>query len=521
MKKNLLCTLLIVVSLFAFSSQKAKKVAIVKLVRGNAELLAPNGDKGKIKKDQWLTEGTIITTSNKSFVRLKFIDKSSMNIGPKSSLKIEKFSKDEAGVINVLTGKIRSQVTKSYLDMDKSKSKLFIKSRNAVMGVRGTDFMFSANQVTGAATAVLFEGAIVFNKIKKGDNLRDLEGIVQRGRFINPGEVSVAMRNKTRPTVPAKLNQRQFSKLERNQNFEVSNMKNSKKFRSKVPPGLSGDIVSSDTGNLKNQIKKLTNISVNTKSQNETRDAGQVKADLEDSKGFIRGDDVKPADGVMVHLETGTIIPPGIDSQFDPNAGEWVSTTMGGSTGNGEYVPPEGFKLTDEGQLLKMNVETGVANEVVILDIKPVDQMPSLDNAPTVEYITPSTDIEIGPSPAGMMDNPEKMQDEFNKLENSDNPDSVKVMDDGTIVNPDGTMVSPDGTVVLKDGTKISADGRVIKPDGQVITGEGIVAGSERDLARPPRPSDCSTCQQPDNFNGASVSGPPPPGKTRVKININ
>src|SRR5690606_40301890 len=46
-----------------------------------------------------------------------------------------------AGVINVLSGKIRSKVTKNYLDMDQDKSKLFVKSKSAVMGIRGTDFI--------------------------------------------------------------------------------------------------------------------------------------------------------------------------------------------------------------------------------------------------------------------------------------------------------------------------------------------------------------------------------------------
>ena len=157
-----------------FSSQNAgKKVALVKIVKGSATFLSLSGDKDYIRKGMWLTEGTIVKTEPRSFVKLSFIDKSSMNIGPKSELKIEKFSKDEAGVINILTGKIRSKVTKDYLQMNKDKSKLFIKSKSAVMGIRGTDFLFSTNKVTGATTAVLFEGKVVFNKInRRGANSR-------------------------------------------------------------------------------------------------------------------------------------------------------------------------------------------------------------------------------------------------------------------------------------------------------------------------------------------------------------
>ena len=102
--------LAILLSLIAYSGQDSKKVAIVKLVRGNATFLSPDGEQGKITKGIWVKEGAVIKTEARSFVRLNFIDKSSMNVGPKSELKIEKFSKSEAGVINVLTGKIRSKV---------------------------------------------------------------------------------------------------------------------------------------------------------------------------------------------------------------------------------------------------------------------------------------------------------------------------------------------------------------------------------------------------------------------------
>jgi hypothetical protein len=386
----------------AFSSQSSKKVAIVKALRGKAEMLSPVGEKSKLKKGMWIKEGAIIKTSSKSFVRLSFIDKSKMNIGPKAELKIEKFSKTEAGVINVLTGKIRSQVTKDYLDMDKDKSKLFVKSRNAVMGVRGTDFLFSANKNTGATTTILFEGSVVFNKIKKGDNIRDLESIVNSGRRIRPGEVSVAMRKSSRPTVPAKMSTRQFDKLNSNSTFKVSDVKNTKQGKSVVPAGLSGAVVAGDNKNLKDEIKKI--VRVNIVDKNKSSD--ENKQNAENSKGFIKGDDVRPADGIMVHVDTGTIIPPGIDSKFDKNAGEWVSSTNGGSNSSGEYTPPQGFQMNEDGQLLKIDSETGKVKEVVVIDIKPVDQMPPITSAPTIEYKGPELNNGgvKGPSPASMED---------------------------------------------------------------------------------------------------------------------
>lgn len=488
MKNLLTCTLVIFISFFALSAQDSKKVAIVKVIRGKANMLGLDGTKRDLKKGMWLKEGTIIKTSPKSFVRLSFIDKSSMNIGPKSELKIEKFSKNEAGVINVLTGKIRSQVTKDYLKMDKDKSKLFIKSRNAVMGVRGTDFLFSANKLSGTTTTVLFEGSIVFNKIGKKDNLRDLESIVNKGRKINPGEVSVTSRGNKKPTVPAKLSSKQFSKLNRNATFKVVEIKNIKKVKSIVPPGLSGAIVASDNDNLKNEIKKVVKVNL----------AGQTKTDEnkggkpEDSKGFIKGDDIKPADGIMVHIDSGIIISPGIDSTFDKNTGEWVSSTNGSISATGDYIPPAGFAIVDEGQMLKIDVNTGAIQAVVVMEVKPVDQMLPIDQAKTTEYIAPKDPIK-GPAPAGgeMIE----VQDEFNKSFDEIMNEEVKLEKE-----------------VMDSIIERSPDGEPIHDPSQ----------DDGYLPPPPAPADCSTCSQPNTlFNNETTTKPSSPTRTRVKIKVN
>lgn len=460
--------LAILLSLIAYSGQDSKKVAIVKLVRGNATFLSPDGEQGKITKGIWVKEGAVIKTEARSFVRLNFIDKSSMNVGPKSELKIEKFSKSEAGVINVLTGKIRSKVTKDYLKMDKDKSKLFVKSRNAVMGVRGTDFLFSANKKSGTSTAILFEGAIVFNKLEKGANSNDLESIVSKGRKIAPGQVSVASRNIKKPTVPAKLNKKQFESLNKNKDFKVSKVKKGKKVKSVVPPGLSGEVVSAESKSLKEKIKKVIKVDVASKDSTD-----KPSAPTQDSKGFVKGDDVKPADGVVVHVDSGLVIPPGSDSVYDSNTGEWVSNTNGDISATGEYVPPEGFAVDDGGNLLKVD-ETGKAKEIVVVDIKPVDQMEPIELAKTVEYKAPKQENDInvdgGPAPAGEKEN----------------------IDEG-VKQDDGAQLNVSEPEVL-----------------------------------PPPPQPENQVQRPNTFNnntGLPLSGtataPPPSGRTRVIIKPN
>lgn len=377
----------LIFSLIAFSYEayaQDKNVALAKLLKGEVKSIDQNGETKKLNKGDWIKEGSIIKTEGKSFVQLSFIDKSIMNVGPSSEVKIERFNKSEPGVINVLKGKIRSQVTKNYLEMEKDKSKLFIKSKSAVMGIRGTDFLFTTSGATGNTTAVLFEGSVVFNHIgaNQVDN-SDLESIVSRGRRIMPGQFSVANISKNLPTVPAKLSSQQFNNLFKNANLNNDKNNERKKItatRSAVPPGLSGAVVSGSGEGITKGLRKIGSLDIQKNQMN--------ASEIESSKGYIKGDDFKPVDGSLVHLESGTIIPIPKDAEFDKATGEWISGTNGGSNKDGSYTAPEGYQITDEGRMIKdsRDQELQKKNQVVevIIEAKPLDQNVNFDKLPTV-----------------------------------------------------------------------------------------------------------------------------------------
>lgn len=313
-----------------------KKVAIVKLLRGEADLLTL-GKTVKLQPDQWVEEGAVIKTSDKSFVKLIFTDKSQMNIGPHSEMKIESFSGKDSGVIDLVKGKIRSQVTKDYLQMeDKNKSKLFIKTANAVMGVRGTDFMISSNGVN--SSVVLFEGEVAYNKLENRNisDSRSLENIVDSGVRMFPGEFSVVEQHRM-PTVPALLNVNQREALEKNDGVDSrapSNTKQSDTVKSVVPAGLNGSVVANTNNSLQNEVAKLT-------SSTSERSTASSNPD-----GYVEGDKVKPANGSFLHVESGTIIPPAASSLLDSNTNTYVGTGNGTANDSGEYVPSKEFDKT-------------------------------------------------------------------------------------------------------------------------------------------------------------------------------
>ncbi len=342
-----LCLFLVLLStLFAQEGQgEGAKVAVVSMLRGDVDVMIL-GKTIKLKKDDWVREGSVVKTAEKSFAKLVFIDKSAMNIGPNSQVKITKFTGNDTGIIDLVKGKIRSQVTKDYLQMkEQGKSKVFIKTPNAVMGIRGTDFMIATNEKT--TSAILFEGSVVF---AKNDNFKErsterLENIVNQGVRIHPGEFSVVDQTRNRPTEPAVLNIEQREVLEKSGNFDTERapdsaqeVKNSQK--SVVPEGLDGATVSNNSEVIKTEVQVAA---PEVKNENP-----QVNPN-----GFIEGDKVKPANGSFVHIDSGTIIPPGQGSVLDANTNTYIPGPGQGEVNNvGEYVPPKNVEITSDGKLM-------------------------------------------------------------------------------------------------------------------------------------------------------------------------
>lgn len=144
--------------------------ALVKQIRGEVYEVY-GGVRKPLSLGDWVRQGSQIETSAKSFVQLVFLDRSHMNVGPNSQMKVQEFTPKDSGFIDLVKGKIRSQVSRDYLLMkDSKKSKLFLKTKNAVMGVRGTEFEISYNEANDIGTTQLqmIEGSVEFTNLDTG-----------------------------------------------------------------------------------------------------------------------------------------------------------------------------------------------------------------------------------------------------------------------------------------------------------------------------------------------------------------
>jgi hypothetical protein len=346
--------------LFTVSSKtfaEVNMVAKVVIMKGQVKAKLADGSVVDVKPDQSLPEGAVLQTSEKSFVKLIFIDKSQMNLGPNSQMIINAFPKKEAGIITLVKGQIRSQVTKDYMEMDdKSKSKLYIKTKTAAMGIRGTDFQVNFNPENQNTSLITFEGKVAMAHIERGNreerfDQSKLERVVSSDKavMVEHGQISAVNLNVAeRAMVPTQLGVKQLDALASNETgVKESTDSDKKQYRNPIPPGA-------DSAAFSNVGEKEI-----------TADKSSAK----DPNGFFNnktGEYKLPA-GSIVDLSTVNIIPPPANAVFDPNTKTYVVPESFGKIdkSTGEYKSPEGLKLGSDGKFVLVDADAFSKSQAV------------------------------------------------------------------------------------------------------------------------------------------------------------
>lgn len=362
-------------------------VAKVIVMKGQVRAKFPDGTIIEVKPDQSIPEGATLETAEKSFVKLIFLDKSQMNLGPSSQMIITIFPKKEAGIITLVKGQIRSQVTKDYMEMeDKNKSKLYIKTKTAAMGVRGTDFQVNYNAENQNTALITFEGKVAMAHIDK--NIREeyfdqnkLEKFVSSDKavFVTQGQISAVNLNVAeRAMVPTLLGTKQIDALKENETgLKESSESVNKQYRNPLPPGADSAIFSNASSDK---------ISTNDKSTKS------------DPNGFFNaktGEYKLPA-GSIVDLNSVNIIPPPVNAIFDPNTKTYVVPESFGKIDKmtGEYKAPEGLKLGVDGKFILVDATAYAKTQVINKEEKK-----EIEKAEDKKVVGPSpASVEMGSS---------------------------------------------------------------------------------------------------------------------------
>ncbi len=350
----------------SFSAMSAENVAKVVIMRGMVKAKLTDGSIVDVKADQSLPEGATVQTADKSFVKLLFIDKSQMNLGPNSQMIINAFPKKEAGIITLVKGQIRSQVTKDYMEMDdKSKSKLYIKTKTAAMGIRGTDFQVNYNPKNQNTALITFEGKVAMAHIDR--SVREerfdqgkLERVVssEKAVLVTQGQISAVNLNVAeRAMVPTKLGTKQIEALESNETGlkESSIDSSAKQFRNPIPPGAEGTAFSNTSSELDKEVAKM---GVDVKAALPQVAASDKGSSPEGFFNMNTGEYKLPA-GSIVDLNTVNIVPPPSNAVFDTNSGTYIVPESFGKIDKvtGEYKAPAGLALGVDGKFTVVDPE--------------------------------------------------------------------------------------------------------------------------------------------------------------------
>lgn len=363
----------------------ANAVGTVKILKGTVESMTL-GKTVTLKANDSLPEGAVVKTHAKSFAQIEMIDKSILNVGPNTEMKIASFSQ-ETGVIDFVKGKVRAQVTKQQ--SGDGGSKMIIKTRVAVLGVRGTDFVITGTEQ--ATSSVLFEGEIVFNKLSDQSisDHRNLDAVLAEGVRIHPGEFSVMSERLEMPTIPARMNVQQFEMLESNPTFEVSDSaktqgQETEQSGSIVPKGLNGTVVANSESAVDSVVGE----------------AAKPNTSAQSAEGFSEGASIKPTNGSFLHLETGVIIPPPADAVYDANSNTFVAPPASGSvSSDGNFVPPANVEITPKGDIIVTSTEGGTTVKREIASTSVISGGGLSSTQTTTTTTTPTAPIMILPPP--------------------------------------------------------------------------------------------------------------------------
>ncbi len=333
-------TFILISSLFflvnqAYSSQVIGKIIIIK---GNATQLRPGEkDARRVKRGDEILKDTSIVTSEKSFVKVKLSDNSIMTIGPSSKVVLDTVAGSKASFVSLLKGKLRSKVKKQKNPV---KNKLYLQTRTAAMGVRGTEFQTHYNPENKVTNLLTFEGEVAMVKLSKQKKkaifkgskninkdtqlklkeveIKQLDSILSSNdaAIVKQGQYSGTTQALEKTSLPVVINPTQLNVIYRNVDL------------SEKPKNLIGK----------------SRFQYNTKKLKVIKPVAQEAP----PEGFFnkKTGEYAPRSGGFLDLKTGLYIPPSNDSGMSSKTNTYRPSNVGKIDGQtGQYIPPKGLEL--------------------------------------------------------------------------------------------------------------------------------------------------------------------------------
>ncbi|EQC46563.1 FecR domain-containing protein [Bacteriovorax sp. Seq25_V] len=324
-------------------------------IKGNASILfVGEREAHKVEKGMQVRKDSSILTETRSFVQIELFDKSKINVGASTKMNIDKVDTTSAGFITLLKGNIRSQVEKN----ENNKEKLYIKTRTAALGVRGTDFQTTFNPNNNITNLITFKGTVALTKVNELDSKETVSKELQQDdvTLVEKAQFSTVSENLKEATVPIKIAPEQYTRLKVNQELSEDKLEVSDEEFKKE---------------LKLTIETYKELSIKEKTEKITANK-IVNVDNELKK---------PISGGYVDIKSGIYVPP-VNKAENLNKELNIYTArpvIGNILESGLYEPPTGVKVDDRKGLIattSASVEVAQAISQINEDITKVAKEP-------------------------------------------------------------------------------------------------------------------------------------------------
>lgn len=168
------------------------------VVKGDVQIDIVKSQKTeRAKVNSEICAGDSVTAGKEARAKIVMVDGNELNLSPDTKLKIEGYEyqpeqEKKKVLLNVLFGKVRANVKQKYDDQskDSAANSFQVKTKSAVAGVRGTDFLTSYTPSTGKSEVVTFSGKV------------DVGQLGASGKILNAVSVNAGQRTFTAPNQP-------------------------------------------------------------------------------------------------------------------------------------------------------------------------------------------------------------------------------------------------------------------------------------------------------------------------------
>lgn len=344
-----LIVLFVFIPIIVFASGSKEPIAEVLKLRGEITQLSPGARIArKVELGDKLVEDTSIVTGPKSFIKIKFIDNSELNIGPESKIVITEMKKDSVGIISLLKGRIRTEVQKNA--KEPNANKFFVKTRTAALGVRGTDFQTIYNPENKMTSLLTYKGEVAMAKVDEKtyalledapskevlrDELTKEPIIVETPgkRLDEVEELNEVLNNKSAVVVPSGQN-----------SFSSDSLR-----KTSLPVKISPVQLEALYKNEEFQEKTVSNLNLQSAADSlNYKPTLKVANQTAPAEGLYneKTGDFAPKSGGFIDLNTGLYVAPDNDSKLDVKTGVYLPNKIGDiDADTGQYVAPKGLVL--------------------------------------------------------------------------------------------------------------------------------------------------------------------------------